>query len=101
MTVGKTSGYNNNILISNIDMKTGLNRNINKVEVSHQYSILITEIPPEAYATPEMHSMKNLDKSVKDAVTILPVGTQKMFPGKYDDEKLAVTLLIAGTGLTA
>ena len=58
-------------------------------------------IPEEAYATPEMHSMKNLDKSIKDAVTILPVGTQKMFAGNRDYEKLAVTILIVGTGLIA
>ena len=48
-----------------------------------------------------MHSMKNLDKSIKDAVTILPVGTQKMFAGNRDYEKLAVTILIVGTGLIA
>ena len=48
-----------------------------------------------------MHSMKNLDKSIKETVIILSVGTQKMFAGKYNDEKLAATLLIVGTVLIA
>ena len=40
LSIGKTAGYSNKILISNIDMKIGLNRNLSKAEVYHQKSQL-------------------------------------------------------------
>ena len=103
LTIGKTSGYHNKTLISNIDLKIASNTNTNKAKVSHQKSIRSwsPSIPPAAHATPEMQSMKTLDKSFKDAVTILSVSNQKMLAEKHNDEKLAFTLLTVGIGLIA
>ena len=55
--------------------------------------------PPESHADREMHSMKSLNKSIKDINTILPKGNQKMIAEKHRDEKLAIALLVVGTGL--
>ena len=55
----------------------------------------------EAQTAPEMYSMKNSDKSIKDAVTILPVSNQKMLAENHSGEKLVITLLIVGTVLIA
>ena len=38
LNIGKAAGYKNKVLISNIDMKIGRNRNTNKAEVFHQKS---------------------------------------------------------------
>lgn len=96
MTLGKTSGYDNKTLINNIDLKIGSNTNTNKAKVSHQKSTRSwsPSIPPAAHATPEMQSMKTLDKSLKDAVTILLEGNQKMLAEKHNEEKIGTTLLI-------
>ena len=48
-----------------------------------------------------MQSMKTLDKSLKDAVTIILEGNQKMLAEKHNDEKLAFTLSTVGIGLIA
>ena len=103
LTIGKTSGYDNKTLINNIDLKIGSNTNTNKAKVSHQKSTRSwsPSIPPAAHATPEMQSMKTLDKSLKDAVTIILEGNQKMLAEKHNDEKLAFTLSTVGIGLIA
>ena len=46
--------------------------------------------------TLEMHSMKNLDKSIKVAGKVLPVDNQKMLAEWHKDEKVAIALLIVG-----
>ena len=46
--------------------------------------------PPEAYATPEMHSMKSYDNLTKDTMSMLPAGNLKMVAEKCNDEKLAL-----------
>ena len=56
---------------------------------------------PETHAIPEIHSMKSSNKSTKYAVTILPVDNQNVLSEKYNDEKLAITLLTVGTRSTA
>lgn len=62
-------------------MKVGSNRNINKAEVYHLTSSQSQSpsTPPEAQATPAMHSMKSSGKPRIDIVTILPVGNKKFF----------------------
>ena len=42
--------------------------------------------------------MKNRDKTIKDVVTILHVGNQKMITEKQNYEELAIILLILATG---
>ena len=76
--IRKTARYNNKILLNNIDIKIGSNRNINKAEVT------IKSLPNE---------------SIKDTETILPLGNQKKLAEKYIGEKLAITLLIMGIGI--
>ena len=76
LSVGKKKGYNNKILVSNTDMKIGLNRDINK---DHK------KMPPDVpkIVIPEArHDLKMLTK-------------------KYNNEKLAITFLIEGAGLIA
>ena len=89
LNIGKTKGYNNKILVSNTDMRTGSNRAINrdhkklpvvKPDVPKKIVILATQHDP-AGAT-RWHNLKMLNE-------------------KHNDEKLAITLLIVGTGLIA
>ena len=84
--IGKTKGYNNKILGSNTDMKIGSNRDINR---DHKKLT-----PPDVSNTVILAARHD------------PVGTTilhnlKMFTEKHNDEKLAITLLIVGTGLIA
>ena len=74
--IAKTKGYNNKVLVSNTDMTTGSNRDINK---DHK-KLLVT--PPN---------------------TVIPtVGRDlKMLTEKHNDEKLSITFLIAGAGVIA
>ena len=86
LSIGKTKGYKNKILVSNTDMKIGSNRDINR-----DHKVLT---PPD------------LPNTVIPATQHDPVGTTiphnlNMFTEKHNDEKLAITLLIVGTGLIA
>ena len=88
LNIGKTKGYNNKILVSNTGMKIGSNRDINK----DRKKLPVT--------TP------NMSKIVIPAVRHDPVGATKlhnlkMLTEKHNDEKLAITLLIAEAGLIA
>ena len=82
LSIGKTNGYNNKILVSNTDMKNVSNRDINR---DHKKLT-----PP------------NVPKKI-----VIPVAQRdpshnlKMLTEKHNDEKLAITLLIVGTGLIA
>lgn len=100
LSIRKTTGYNNKILINNIGMKISWDISIKKAEVYHQKSWL-PAAQLEAQPAPEMYSMKSSDKSIKDAVTILPVSNQKMLAENHSGEKLVITLLIVGTVLIA
>ena len=77
LNIERKKGYNNKILVSNTDMKTGSNRDINKD-----------------------HKKLSLDVPKK---TVIPVARLdlKMLIEKHNDEKLAITLLIVGGGLIA
>ena len=75
LNIGKKKGYNNKILVSNTDMKIGSNRDINK---DHK------KLPPD-----------------EPKKIVIPVARHdlKMLTEKHNDEKLATTLLIVGSGL--
>lgn len=88
------------MLIRTVETEIGSNKNVKKVEVYHQKSWL-PAAQLEAQTAPEMYSMKSSDKSIKDAVTILPVSNQKMLAENHSGEKLVITLLIVGTVLIA
>ena len=72
LNIGKASGYNNKTLISNIDMKIGSNRNINKAEIFHQKS-QSPATQSKAHAAPEMHLMKSSDKPIKETIVSSPL----------------------------
>ena len=86
LSIGKTKGYNNKILVSNTDMKIGSNRDINR---DHK-KLASLDVP----------------NTVIPAAQHDPVGTTiphnlKMLTEKNNDEKLAITILIVGAGLIA
>ena len=74
LNIGKTKGYNNKILVSNTDMKTGSNRDMNKdhkklpVTLPNVFKIVILAV---------RHDLKILTE-------------------KHNDEKLAITFLMVG-----
>ena len=82
LSIGKTKGYYNKILVSNTGMKIGSSRDINK-------------------------NCKRLPMTPPDVPkTVIPVARHdsdnlKMLAEKHSDEKLAITLLIVGAGLIA
>ena len=88
LKIGSTKGYNNMILISFADMKIGLNMEINK-----------DKLPEPVKAGDVKH-----DPSDKQPVKEYPIAqddSSKMLAKKHDDEKLAITFLIAEAGLIA
>ena len=81
LSIGSRKGYNNKIFMSSASMKIGLNIEINK----------------------EAGDVKH-DASDKQPVKEHPIAQDdnlRMHTKKHNDEKLAITLLIAGTGLIA
>ena len=85
LNIGK-KGYNNKILVSNIDMKIASNRDINR---DHKKLT-----PPDVPKT-----VISADRHEPAEITI--PHNLKMLIERYNDEKLAITLLIVGTGLIA
>ena len=79
LNIGKTEGYNNKILVSNTDMKIGSNRDIN----NDRKKLLVT--PP--------------DVPKKEIPAVRQENPKKMITEGHNDEKLVMTLLIAGAGL--
>ena len=77
LSIGKTKGYNNKILVSNTDMKICSNRDINK---DHK------KLPP-----PEP----------KIVIPAARHDNPKMLTEKHNYEKLVIALLIVGAGLIA
>ena len=82
LSMGKTKGYNNKILVSSTDMKIGSNKDINK---DHK-KLPVT--PPD-------------DDMLKIVIPAAQYDNLKMLTEKHNDEKLAITLLIVGGGLIA
>ena len=79
LSIGKKKGYNNQILVSNTDMKNVSNRDINK----NRKKLFIIPL--------------DLPKIVFPATRY----DLKMLTEKHKDEKLAITFLIVGAGLIA
>ena len=77
LSIGKKKGYNNNILVSNTDMKIGSNRDINQY-----HKKLLPEEPKKIAIPAARHDLKMLTK-------------------KHNDGKPAITLFIVGGGLIA
>ena len=75
LNIGKKKGYNNKILVSNTDMKIGLNRDINKDR--KKLPVTSPDDMPKVVIPVTQHDLKILTK-------------------KHNDEKLAITLLIVG-----
>ena len=86
LSIGKTKGCNNKILVSNTDMKIGSNRGINRDHKKLTPPGMPNTVIPEA-----QHDT---------VVTTIPHNL-KILTEKHNDEKLAITLLIVGTGLIA
>ena len=85
LNIGK-KGYNNKILVSNIDMKIASNRDINR---DHKKLT-----PPDVPKT-----VISADRHEPAEITI--PHNLKMLIERHNDEKLSITLLIVGTGLIA
>ena len=77
LNIGKTKGYSNKTLVSNTDMKTDSNRDINK-----DHKKLPLDVPNKTAIPAAQHDLKMLNE-------------------KHNGEKLAITFLIVGAGLIA
>ena len=80
LNIGKTTGYNNKILVSNTGMKIGSNKDINK---DHKK---LPVIPPDGS---------------KIMIPVAQHDNSRMLTEKHNDEKLAITFLIVEAGLIA
>ena len=80
LNIGKTKGYNNKILVSNTDMETGSNRDINKDR--KKLPVTLPDVPKKALIPTVRHDVKMLTE-------------------KHNDKKLAIKFLIVGAGLIA
>ena len=81
LATGKKEGYNNKMLVSNTDMKTGLNRHINKDR--KKMPVSTTDVPK---------------KIVIPAVQHDPPYNLRILTENHNDEKLAMTISIKGVG---
>ena len=88
LSIGKTKGYNNKILVSNTDMKIGSNRDINR---DHKK---LPVVKPDV-------SKIVIPATLHDPVEATKLHNPKMLTEKHNDEKLAITVLIVGAGLIA
>ena len=86
LNIGRKKGYNHKILVSNTDMKIGSNRDINR---DH------TKLTPPDVPNTVIPGARH------DPVGKTNLHNLKMLTEKQNDEKLAITLLIVGTGLIA
>ena len=82
LSMGKTKGYDNKILVSNTDIKFGSNKDINK---DHKQ---LPVTPPD-------------DDVPKIVIPVVWNDNPKMLTEKHNDEKLVTTLLIVVAGLIA
>ena len=79
LSMWKTKGYNNKILVSNTDMKIVSNKDINKDDKK------LPVIPP-------------VDDMPKIVIPAVQHDNPKMLTKENNDEKLVITLLIVGLG---
>ena len=85
LSIGHRKRCNNKILVSNTDTKIGSNRDINK---DHKK---LLDVPKKIVAPAVQHDP--VETTIPHNLTSLAE--------KHNDEKLAITLLIVGNGLTA
>ena len=97
LNIGKKKGYNNKTLVSNTGMKIDSNRDINK---DHKKLTPpgLGKAGSVAHDAPKI--MKGTEKPVKDYLAAQH-GNPKMLTKKHNNENLAMTFLIVGTGLIA
>ena len=96
LSIGKTVGYNDKILICNTDMKIGSNKDINKVhKKSSVTSPGLDRVEGAAHAAHKINLMKSTYKPIKET------NNQRMLAEKHNNKKLAITILIVGAGLVA
>ena len=88
LSIGKTRGYNNKVLVSNTGMKIGSNREISR---DHKKLSVAKPAVPQTVIPVAQH----------DPVGVTRPHNLKMLTEKHNDEKLAITLLIVGSGLIA
>ena len=88
LNIGRTKRYNNKILVSNTDMTIGSNRDINRDR--KKIPVAKPDVPKAVIPTDPYDSVG----------TTVPLNL-KMLTEKHNDEKLAITLLLIGTGLIA
>ena len=77
LNIGKAKGYNNEILVSNTDMKIGSNREINRDRKK-------LPVWPKTVISVARH----------DPVGVIRPHNLRMLTGKHNDEKAAMTILI-------
>ena len=87
---GRTKGYNNKIFVSKADMKIGSNR-----DIIRDHKKLISPDVPNTVIPAARHAARH------DPVGITVPHNLKMLTEKHNDGKLAITLLLVGTGLIA
>ena len=85
LSIGKTKRYNNKILVSNTNMKIGLNKDI----IKDHKKLPVT--PPDDDAP----------KIVNKPIPVVRHDNPKMITKKHNNEKLVITLLIVVAGLIA
>ena len=80
LSMGKTTGHKNKILVSNTDIKIGSKKNTNKDHKKFPVTPQDDDIP-------------------KIVIPAARHDNPKMLTKKHNDEKLVITLLIVGAGL--
>ena len=82
LNIERTKGYDNKILVSSTDMKIGSNRDINR---DHK-KLTLPDVPKKIVIPSVQHD---------------PPHNLKILTEKHNYGKLAITILIVGTGLIA
>ena len=90
LSIRKTKGYNNKILMSNKDMKICSNRYINKDRKKLAVAPPLPDVPKTV-----------IPVSRHDLVGVTKLHNLKMLTKNHNDEKLVITPLIVGAGLIA
>ena len=95
VNIGNAARYNKKVLVSNIDIKSGLNIDINK---DHEKLPMTPPEPGKAEGT-----AKKIDKPIKDHLPVQHerIDNRKMLAKKYDNEKLTIAIFIVGAGSIA
>ena len=88
LSIAMRKGYNNKILVSNTGMKIGLNNDLN----NNRKKLLVITLDVSKAVMPEIRH---------DPVETKKLHNLEILTQKHNNVKLAITLLIVGTGLIA